>query len=254
MRVLVTRPDPGGARTAARLVLAGHDPVLMPLFGTRVTASPQDLPPADRIGGLIATSARAFALFETEDLPDTAILGVPVHAVGPATARAARRAGFRDVHEGAGTASELARALIDRRAQHVPATGGDVPEDGAQVLVYLAGVPRTAAIEVALDEAGVAFSVLDCYEMTEISYSTDILVSGILSPPPEAALLYSANAARRLAALLDAEGLGNRLDSTRFLCLSGAIAAELPAGWRARAIAALRPDEDSLLASLAALG
>ncbi|MDP3525289.1 MAG: hypothetical protein Q8S27_11970 [Hoeflea sp.] len=67
-------------------------------------------------------------------------------------------------------------------------------------------------------------------------------------------MLYSANAARQLAALAESEGLGNRLDSAWFICLSEAIAAELPDGWRARAIAADHPDEDSLLASLAALG
>ncbi|MDP3525288.1 MAG: uroporphyrinogen-III synthase [Hoeflea sp.] len=166
MRVLVTRPEPGGARTAARLVQAGHDPVLLPLFETRVTASPQDLPPADRIGGLIATSARAFALFETGDLRDTAFLDVPVHAVGPATARAAQRVGFRDIHEGAGTASDLTQALIGRQAHPDRGAGGYGPDGGGLALVYLAGVPRTPAIEEALDDAGVLFSVVACYEMT----------------------------------------------------------------------------------------
>lgn len=254
MRVLVTRPEPGGARTAARLARAGHDPVLMPLFEAEVTATPQDLPPARLIGALVATSARAFLIFKAANLPDRAILDVPVHAVGPATARAACDAGFSDIREGGGAARDLALDLIDR----VPGSATDESKGAAshevQALVYLAGVPRTSVIEDALSDAEVAFSVLECYRMGEISYSTDILISGILSPPPDVVLLYSANAARRLAAMLDAKGLGNSLDLARFICLSEAIAAELPAIWRVRAIAARRPDEDSLLASLDALG
>jgi len=254
MRVLVTRPEPGGARTAARLEGAGHDPVLMPLFETIITAAPDDLPPARLIGGLIATSARAFAMFGAATPTDRSIFDVPVHVVGPATARAALDAGFSDIREGAGAARDLARAVIDWRAR--PASGGinDVPARGRRGLVYLAGVPRTSVIEDALNDAEVAFFVLECYRMKKISYSTDILISRILSPPPDVALLFSASAARRLAGLVEAGGLGKSLDLVRFLCLSDAIAAELPASWRARAIAARHPDEDSLLALLDTLG
>ena len=89
--------------------------------------------------------------------------------------------------------------------------------------------------------------------MNEISYSTDILFSDILSPPPEAVLFYSANAVRRFCTLVGAKGGEKALESTRFVCLSPAIAAELPEDWQGRSIAARHPDEDSLLACLAAL-
>lgn len=253
MRVLVTRPEPGGGRTAARLVLSGHDPIRMPLFETQVTAGPADLPTAAHIGGLIATSARAFALFETGDLQEKAVLDLPVHVVGPATARAAVRVGFSDIREGKGAARDLATALTSRRTGFAQGCFGDDPEDGRRELVYLAGVPRAAAIEDALKAAKVRFSVLECYKMNEISYSTDIIISDILMPEPDVVLLYSANAARRLAAIFDAENLGNTLGSAHFLCLSEAIADELPMRWRARSLVADHPDEDSLLASLAGL-
>tara|TARA_R110002020_G_scaffold24826_8_gene81158 strand:- start:6092 stop:6856 length:765 start_codon:yes stop_codon:yes gene_type:complete len=254
MRVLVTRPDPGGERTAAHLARLGHEPVRMPLFETEITASPADLPPAGRIGGLIATSARAFDLFKAEDPADRAIFSVPVHAVGPATAQAARAAGFADVREGGGAARDLARALTGAASPPTGAPGTAGAEDEGRGLVYLAGAPRTAVIEEALRDAGLAFSVLDCYRMVEISYSTDILESAILSLPPDVVLLYSANAARRFAALAQSEGLGKALNSARFLCLSATIAQVLPEPWRARCVVADHPDENSLLASLAALG
>lgn len=254
MRVLVTRPEPGAARTTARLSRLGHDAVCMPLFETTITAVVGDLPPASRISGFIATSARAFALFGAGNSADRSIFDSPVHVVGPATAQAAREAGFATIDEAGGVARDLARAVIDR---HSTADSGDTrtgSEAAQRGLIYLAGVPRTSVIEDALRSARVRFSVLECYKMTEISYSTDILISGILSPPPDVVLLYSAGAVRRLVDLTTAEEVGKTLNKARFACLSQAIAAELPEPWRARAVAADHPDEDSLLASLAALG
>lgn len=254
MRVLVTRPEPGGQRTAERLAGLGHEPVRMPLFETVVTATIDDLPPVDGIGGLIATSARAFAMFAKAGVSDSGLGDVPVHAVGAATAQAAREAGFVHVDDGGGTAEALSEALIRLRQQD--STGGEASGPGGRTgaLVYLAGVPRTPVIETALEAHEPGLRVIDCYRMAEISYSTDILKTDFLSPPPDVVLLYSANAARRFSALLDAENLAGCLDSTRFLCLSPAIASQLRKTWQDRSVVAGRPDEDSLLASLAALG
>ena len=124
----------------------------------------------------------------------------------------------------------------------------------SQDLVYLAGQPRTPTIEASLAASKLPLVVLDCYQMTEISYSTDIIFSDILSPPADLVLLYSANAARRFCSLVGSKEHGSALDSTRFGCLSAMIAAELPESWQPRIITANHPNEDSLLASLAALG
>ncbi|WP_417433434.1 uroporphyrinogen-III synthase [Hoeflea sp.] len=254
MRVLVTRPEPGGQRTADQLARLGHVPVLMPLFETVVTAGLDDLPPAEVIGGLIATSARAFAMFGNGGVSGTGLVDVPVHAVGPATAQAAREAGFVHVAEGGGTAEALTATLthlLDRDADDGQPAGSAVRPGG---LVYLAGVPRTRVIETALEGGNHGFKVVECYKMEEISYSTDILKSDFLSPSPDVVLFYSANAARWFSELIDAANLAKTLDFTRFLCLSPAIANQLREIWRERVTVAERPDEDSLLASLAALG
>lgn len=254
MRVLVTRPEPGGQRTAERLAGLGHDPVRMPLFETIVTATPDDLPAVEEISGLIATSARAFSMFGEGSVSAIGLGGVPVHAVGPATAQAARDAGFRKVEEAGGTAQALSESLIvpGKQVPGAGLTGGQ--EIGTGTLVYLAGVPRTPAIETTLKAHDCPFRTIDCYKMAEISYSTDIIKTDFLSPSPEVVLLYSANAARRLSALVDAANLARCLDSTRFLCLSPAIAGQLRKTWQDRSVVAGRPDEDSLLASLAGLG
>lgn len=254
MRVLVTRPEPGGQRTAERLAGLGHDPVRMPLFETVVTARPVDLPPPEAISGMIATSARAFAMFGQGGVSGTGLAGLPVHTVGPATAQAARDSGFLHVVEAGGTAQGLSESLIDLRQQDSTCGEASGPAGRTGVLVYLAGVPRTPVVETALEAHEPGFRVIDCYRMKEISYSTDILETDFFSPPPDAVLLYSANAARRFSALVDAGDLAGCLDSTRFLCLSPAIAGQLRKTWQDRSIVAGRPNEDSLLASLAALG
>ena len=150
MRIVVTRPEPGGQRTAERLAASGHDPVRMPLFDMRVTATPDDLPPAEAISGLVATSARAFAMFKDGGGLPEGLREVPVHVVGSVTGQAARDAGFTMILESSGTAQALARAIVDdpefaeRGANAVKGVA-----DKAR-LIYLAGVPRTPVIEMAL--------------------------------------------------------------------------------------------------------
>ncbi|WP_394691449.1 uroporphyrinogen-III synthase [Hoeflea sp.] len=243
MRVLVTRPEPGASRTAERLRALGHEPVILPLFEAQITASAQDLPPAKQIGGLIATSARAFSMFGGKTAP-AAYLELPVYTVGPATAQAARDAGFSHVHGGAGSARDLASTLMA-----LP----DKAKDGTGLL-YLAGLPRKPTLEAALTTAGLAFQVLETYRMDKISYPTDSLFLDLLSPAPDAVLFYSTNAALGFCSIVSAKNLDESLHSTSLVCLSPEITRAFPEDWTARVLSADHPDEDSLLASLAGLG
>ena len=254
MRVLVTRPQPGAARTAARLSRSGHEAVLMPLFEATVTASMDDLPAVTDISGLIATSARAFGMFKGTDVAAAGLADVRVHAVGAATAQAARDAGFEQVHEAGGTAEALVQDLLaDQAGSLTSPRGADWPGQRAK-LVYLAGVPRRPLIETVMSAPDTGLMVVECYKMSEISYSTDILNSDILSPAPDVILLYSAKAAQRFRVLAETKNVLKPLEFSRFLCLSASIAAELPQKWQCRVSVAGRPDEDSLFASLAKLG
>ncbi len=167
MRVLVTRPEPGASRTASRLRTLGHEPVILPLFEAQITARPDDLPPVQQVGGLIATSARAFSIFGSNTAP-AEYLHLPVYTVGPATAQAARDAGFHDVHEGAGSARDLAGALTAQSGTAVDGPG----------LLYLAGSPRKPFLEEALTAEGLPLKVLETYRMGQLSYPTDFANTG----------------------------------------------------------------------------
>lgn len=112
--VWITRAEPGASRTAARVADLGLAPLVLPLLET------VDLPvPAAALGGegpLAFTSAngvRAFARLSPRR-------SGPVYVVGPATAEAARAAGFSDIRAGGGDVGALAeRILADAPAGEV---------------------------------------------------------------------------------------------------------------------------------------
>jgi uroporphyrinogen-III synthase len=88
-RVLVLRPEPGASTTARRARERGLDPIALPLF----EVEPVDWQAAEASGfdGLLITSANAVR-HAGEGLH--ALRGLPVYAVGSATAEIARDAGF----------------------------------------------------------------------------------------------------------------------------------------------------------------
>jgi uroporphyrinogen-III synthase len=133
MRLLVTRPEPDNARTAAALRAKGHEVVLAPLLHIEAVAG-ADLgaPPWAAILLTSANGARAVA-----NHPRRAeLLALPVLAVGRSSADAARAAGFADVTSADGDAEDLAR-LAARRF-----TGTRQP------LLYLAGQDRSGELAV----------------------------------------------------------------------------------------------------------
>lgn len=114
--LLILRPRPGADRTAARAAASGLRAVVAPLF--RVRPLPWDPPPADPFDAIIMTSANA-ARHGGAAL--AAWRHLPCYAVGPATAAAARDAGFGQVRIGHANGAALVRqAAADgvRRAFH----------------------------------------------------------------------------------------------------------------------------------------
>lgn len=114
--VLVTRPEPGGSATAARLAARGYAPVLAPLLTIETFA--RSLPAAETLRGILVASGQAIPA-----LPDL-YHPLPLYAVGDATAAAARAAGFTQVVSAGGKAEDLA-ALIIR----------DLPRAGAPLML-----------------------------------------------------------------------------------------------------------------------
>ena len=209
--VVVVRPEPGNARTVAAARALGFAAAAMPLFGV----APLPWTPPDPAGfdALVLTSANAVR--HGGDGLD-ALRGLPVLAVGAATAAAARAAGFVV----AATGSADAAALIDAASSY--------PR-----LLHLGGRDR-AVVPVT---AGIA-----------------VYASDPLPVPGDAAallhgatvLLHSARAAQAVAAL------PIERDATAVAAISPAVLEAVGAGWQ-RGVVAARPSDAALLCVAASL-
>jgi uroporphyrinogen-III synthase len=234
MRVLVTRPEPASARTAAELERRGHEPVLLPFMHSIRQPEALGNPPGPDTAVIAVTSAEAMRVLEALP-PETKrpFLALPAFAVGRATARAARGAGFESVAVADGDGKSLAKRLIAEC-------------DPAERILYLTGTPRSPDFEAELARAQRLLDVRECYSMVPTPHP-DTTLDEKLAPMPEAILVYSSETARRLFELY--QGHPDRFDwgSSRFLCLSEKIASVLPQEFQLRAYWPMEPREDLLL-------
>lgn len=206
--VVVLRPEPGATETVRKARERGLDAVAVPLFEIEPVA--WELPDVGGFDALLLTSANAVrhggqGLVRLRDLP--------VHAVGEATAHAAREAGFAVASTGNCGVDALLNSLqrglkllhLCGEDRKVPA---NVPQEIASLVVYCAKeepVPDVSAVE-------------GCV-----------------------ALIHSPRAGRRFAELIE-----NR-SSTVIAAISPTAAEAVGSGWAA-VEAAESPNDDALLA------
>jgi uroporphyrinogen-III synthase len=235
MRLLVTRPEPDGERTAAALRARGHDVLLAPLLSIEPKPN-ADLGPGPW-DGVLMTSANAARAVATHPRKGE-LIGLPLYAVGRHSAEAARAAGFAEVVSADGDAAGLARLVASRPAK---------PQVRLPLL-YLAGEDRAADLAGALTAQGIATRTVVVYRaVVATSLPADVkdllaagAVDGVLHYSPRSADAFTALA---LAALLDLKQL-----TTRHYCLSAAVAMPLRQAGVPAIRVAPKPDESSLLA------
>jgi uroporphyrinogen-III synthase len=224
-KVWITRASPGAEATAGRVRAMGWEPVITPLLQIRDLPAQVDL--AD-VGALAFTSAngvRAFAHLSEER-------GLPVFAVGPATALAARDEGFATVVSADGDVAALAWTILGRKAQ----VGGWVLHPGAAELAGdLVGE---------LERGGLMARHLPVYETVGAEVPPGFLAR---LDTIEAVLVHSPRAGRRLALLLHPDA-GAHLSA---YCISAETLATLEGVTLWRRVAAPLPNEDALLSLLA---
>lgn len=234
-RVLVTRPAGAAERTAAALRARGWTPVLAPVLSLRFL--PAVLPPADRYDFLIFTSAHGVAAFAalTPEGPG-AFARLPVYAVGPQTADAARRAGFADVRCGPGTA----RALEDGLSRDPPGGSGDGPGR----FLHLSGTP--AAHVFALPGA----DRLVIYEAEGVPALPVPCCDDLENGRVDVALFYSPRSAALFSGLLEKHGLTHRVPAIKALCLADSVVKSLKGlPWQEICLAS-SPDGEGMMAAL----
>lgn len=100
VNVIITRPEPDASEFARELRAHGFNPLLSPAMTIELTDEQPDL---DAISALAFTSANGCRAFAEK----SAMRNLPVFAVGPETAGAARQAGFLDVEVANGNVASL---------------------------------------------------------------------------------------------------------------------------------------------------
>lgn len=221
--VLITRPEPGAAETAAALATLGWEPVLAPALVLRS----RQLAPVMVQASLITSRAAAAAL----------PLGPPVLAVGEASAAEARALG----HKATAAEGDAAALLALVRARLRPADGPLLLAVGEGYAQDLASGLRAAGFRVlrriaygAEPAATLPAAAIAAFDEGRISH----------------ALFFSPRSAERCIALLRSEGLDIASVAIRAIALSPRVAQvldELP--WRFVATA-VRPDHASMLECL----
>ncbi|MFI0842410.1 uroporphyrinogen-III synthase [Mesorhizobium sp. IMUNJ 23232] len=233
-KVLVTRPQPGAARTARRLAELGHRPVELPL--TRTVALPVEAASLfSTVDAVAVTSANALRY---SPAPLLASFGDrPCFAVGERTAAEARERGFRNVTAATGDVESLA-GLISARLR-----------PGATV-AYLTGKVRLSDFEARAAAAGMTVVVVETYDTQDIDYRSQQLADIVGTEPIDAVLLYSANAAGCFSRLRWPEGFDHRMARAAYLCMSSRVADRLENPVKARILVAPEPSEAALFGLL----
>lgn len=216
LKLAVLRPEPGHAATLARARGAGFETVSLPLFAVQPLA--WEAPRAVDFDALILTSANAVR-FAGSGL--AGLTGLPVLAVGPHTATAARDAGFDVMATGGGDGAEIAALAVAH---------------GVTRALHLTGRDRT------LSAGGPIARVIAVYESAAIAIDPARLSDLVGS----IALVHSARAGRRLAELIDTAGIDRA--AIAIAAFSPAIAVAAGNGWAAIASAAT-PDDAALFAA-----
>src|SRR5690554_4315937 len=190
MRLLVTRPEPDGARTAQALRARGHAALLCPLLRIETVPSPPlGDGPWDAVVITSANAAQAVAQHPERER----LTALPVLATGRRSAEAARTAGFTDVRAAGGDFASVVRLA---RAQF----------PGRRVL-YLAGADPSGDLAAALAPAGITVQMIVVYRAVQAEALPQEAAAAIAAGEVDGVLHYSRRTAEAYVRCACAAGL-----------------------------------------------
>jgi uroporphyrinogen-III synthase len=234
MNVLITRAEPEAERIARTLGARGIATLIEPLMAIRfLPQSTESFTPfltgAQALLFTSANGARAFAVATTRR-------DFRVFAVGDATARAARAAGFESVVSAGGNVEDLAARVIASLK----------PADGA--LIHAAGSVTAGDLAGLLGAAGFTLRRAVLYEAVPANRLSDPARLALERGEIDAAVFFSPRNAATFVRLT--AGMRNPCADVIAVALSEAVASALqPSPWR-RVVTAAAPTEAALLDAL----
>jgi len=227
MRLLVTRPEPDGERTAQHLRARGHHVLLAPLMRMETT-------------DCVLADERYFAVVMTSANAARAVAGHPASAklramraftVGRHTADAARAAGFADVSSADGDKHDLARVLETRLAGE------------RRPLLYLAGEELSG--EIALSSGAVETVVV--YRTVAVGRFPPGIAAALARGEIDGVLHFSRRSAQAYVDCARRAGIFERALAARHYCLSRQVSGPLAAAGAGSIGIAARPEEGAMV-------
>jgi len=230
VRLLVTRPEPDGARTAATLRERGHAVTVAPLL----RLEPVDFElPDDAVGAVVMTSANAARAVVDHSQRNT-LTSLPVFAVGRNTAQAAGAAGFDEIHCAEGDKKDLVDHIV---ARYQRARGP---------LLYLAGEERAGDLTADLAPHGLSVRTAVAYRAVKSERFPPAVEALLARGALDGVLHFSKRSAEAYIDCGTRAGILSRALEPLHYCLSRQVAAPLAAAGATTKVAP-RPEEAALI-------
>jgi uroporphyrinogen-III synthase len=230
MRLLVTRPEPAGARTAARLRAVGHDVIVMPVLQIEFIPDPEL--GGDAFDALVLTSVNALRAL-AQHQRSSELKGLPVYTVGRRTAEAARAIGFAPISAD-GNQHDLVALIV---AHSHP---------GARLL-YIAGEHRTGDLGAALAPKGLKVDTVVAYRAVPVLHLGAEAAHAFATGRLDGVLHYSRRSAVAFLQVAESSGVFEAGVAAFHFCLSGPVAEPLLVAGASHVAIAPLPDEEALL-------
>jgi uroporphyrinogen-III synthase len=232
VRLIVTRPEPDGARTATKLRALGHDVELVPLLRIEPVRD-VDLG-AGPFAAAVMTSANALSgVASHERIAE--LRSLPVFAVGRRTAEAARAAGFPDVISANGNQRDLVH-LVPRFVA-----------PGPKPLLYLAGEDRSGDLAGDLAALGLPVRTVVVYRAVAASEFPYAVHNALTLGRFDGVLHFSRRSAESFLRCANAGEVLRPALSVAHYCLSSQVAEPLVAAGAAAVRIAPWPEEAALI-------
>jgi len=230
LRALVTRPRDEAEPLAARLAERGIEAVIAPMM--TIVDRRDALPDLADVRAVLCTSANGVRALARA----SGARGVPVFAVGDATARAARASGFAIVTSAGGDVGDLARLVAARLR----------PGDGR--LLHVAGSEVAGDLAAMLGATGFAVERAVLYEARAVNALNPGTARLIDDGAIDLALFFSPRTAAVFARLAEAANVAGGLAATTAVSISAAANAALGDLPFRKRLAAAAPTQAALLA------
>ncbi|MBO0752930.1 MAG: uroporphyrinogen-III synthase [Bradyrhizobiaceae bacterium] len=253
MRLLVTRPEPDGARTAALLRARGHEVMQQALLRIEPVADVGlGSPPWAAVLFTSAQAVRAVASHRRFG----ELAGLPAYTVGQRTRAAAVAAGFGTVISADGDVNALAALIATdfRRREATAAAGATTNPAPAALdlpLLYCAGEDRTGDLAAALRSHGLVVETVCVYRAAIVTDLAPDVRAALAAEAIDAVLHYSARTAAAFVAAATGAGIRDLSIRARHLCLSDRVAAPLVVAGASAIDVASEPNEQALFALIA---